>query len=130
MFVDFMMSLFAPPVPDDDEEEQEDESLLEEARGVMQTGVDAIFDNSFTDWISDKALSLYIAGVKASLFGADATISDEDILTKDYLNYIVAKRNKYEGAKAFSLKPIIYYQLYRASLEQKAYAAHRPLSMF
>ena len=128
VWIKFIMSFLAPPAPDDDDDDEK--SALDYVHAGIQEGVDYILENRLTNWISDKMLDAYIASVKASLFGADATIKDERILTKEYLNNVVKKKNKDKDAHAFSVKSILYYQLYRGLLEQKAYEITRPLSMF
>ena len=134
LFLRFVMSFLAPPPPEE-EQTDEDEDIFNKLHGVIQSGVDAILDNRLTDVLSDFMTDIYIAGANMLPYapfmpGSDATISDDEILTREHLNETVKKARKNPNTRAFGIKGILYYQFYRGLLEQKAYEVTRPYSMF
>ena len=71
-----------------------------------------------------KALHLYKNyAPERFLLHHNLTKDDSEYLTEDHFNEVA---EKYDKTIPFSIKGILYYQLYRALVEQDAYALGAP----
>lgn len=127
LWIQFLMSFVSPP----DDDKDKDETLYDQIHGFFQEGVDFMLDSWPVEFVEDALSNVYLGIVKNSIFG-DPVIEKKKnkVLTKKYLDRIVQKHNKDKKSGMFDIRGILYYQLYRGLLEQKAYEVTRPLSMF
>lgn len=130
-----LLYVVAPP----DEQDKNQGSLL--IKGLKGVGIledrenKAFEDDPWLKELSEQMLKFYIGKLKfqkwmfqhTPLMPDTLTADDNVLLTEDYLNI---QAMKYERSIPFSVKGMLYYQLYRVLLEQDAYNLSSPSSLY
>lgn len=105
-----LMAICAPPDTDDEDEGFLYDNSIRPLRHLLG------FDSKEPSWFSDMMTTMYLGAL--NMLPGDKTTNDEKYLNKKVFTKNITKRH---GAPPFSFQSILYYQTYRAYLEQIAY---------
>ena len=105
-----LMAICAPPDTDDEDEGFLYDNTIRPLRHLLG------FDSKEPSWFSDMMTTMYLGAL--NMLPGDKTTNDEKYLNKKVFTKNITKRH---GASPFSFQSILYYQTYRAYLEQIAY---------
>lgn len=114
-----LMAIAAPPDEEDDDEGFLYDNTIKPLRHFLG------FDSKEPSWFSDTMTTMYLKAL--NMLPGDKTINDNVLLNKEVFTKIIQKRH---GTPPFSFQSILYYQTYRAYLEQIAYNPIYPGGMF
>lgn len=113
-----LMAICAPPDTDDEDEGFLYDNSIRPLRHLLG------FDSKEPSWFSDMMTTMYLEALNILL--GDKTTKDEKYLNKKIFTKNIIKRH---GAPPFSFQSILYYQTYRAYLEQIAFSPLHPGGM-
>lgn len=105
-----LMAISFPPDTDDEDEGFLYDNTIRPLRHILG------FDSKEPSWFSDMMTTMYLGAL--NILPGDKTTNDEKYLNKKVFTKNITKRH---GAPPFSFQSILYYQTYRAYLEQIAY---------
>ena len=105
-----LMAICAPPDTDDEDKGFLYDNSIRPLRHLLG------FDSKEPSWFSDMMTTMYLGAL--NMLPGDKTTNDEKYLNKKVFTKNITKRH---GAPPFSFQSILYYQTYRAYLEQIAY---------
>lgn len=113
-----LMAICAPPDTDDEDEGFLYDNSIRPLRHLLG------FDSKEPSWFSDMMTTMYLEAL--NMLPGDKTTKDEKYLNKKIFTKNIIKRH---GAPPFSFQSILYYQTYRAYLEQIAFSPLHPGGM-
>lgn len=113
-----LMAICAPPDTDDEDEGFLYDNSIRPLRHLLG------FDSKEPSWFSDMMTTIYLGAL--NMLPGDKTTKDEKYLNKKIFTKNIIKRH---GAPPFSFQSILYYQTYRAYLEQIAFSPLHPGGM-
>ena len=113
-----LMAICAPPDTDDEDEGFLYDNSIRPLRHLLG------FDSKEPSWFSDMITTMYLEAL--NILPGDKTTKDEKYLNKKVFTKNIIKRH---GAPPFSFQSILYYQTYRAYLEQIAFSPLHPGGM-
>lgn len=113
-----LMAICAPPDTDDEDEGFLYDNSIRPLRHLLG------FDSKEPSWFSDMMTTMYLEAL--NILPGDKTTNDKKYLNKKVFTKNIIKRH---GAPPFSFQSILYYQTYRAYLEQIAFSPLHPGGM-
>lgn len=113
-----LMAICAPPDTDDEDEGFLYDNTIKPLRHLLG------FDSSEPSWFSDMMTTMYLGAL--NILPGDKTTNDMLYLNKKVFTKNIISRH---GAPPFSFQSILYYQTYRAYLEQIAFNPLYPEGM-
>lgn len=113
-----LMAICAPPDTDDEDEGFLYDNTIKPLRHLLG------FDSKEPSWFSDMMTTMYLGAL--NMLPGDKTTNDKKYFNKQYFTKMITKRH---GAPPFSFQSILYYQTYRAYLEQIAFSPLHPGGM-